>query len=1495
MSRELRICPGVGARKCGAFLARLDRDPHPTCTWCRGKICTRDMTCDFCAVWSAEQWELFAKKRSYKERKHRPSGSAPSAQQASPRAETSSGVSRPGTSSSSSSRPLGGQERGEGSQGAPGVVSGGAPSPPARPRSSERGGSASRHLSGVSGLAPSSPSPSGGGGAGVARSRQTSISRVSESVDSPSFSPHVPRRENVRESSDSCSRTLSSRDSRSSGREPRKDKRARSRESSSRGRRRRSRSSYRSRSRGRERARRSLSASRSSRGRSRRERSRSSDRYRTRRGSSRSRRDRSRSSDRYRSRRDRSRRERSRSFDRSRSGRERVRSPARRGERRDRSRSHASLNHSIDSSRSIERLPAPSARWREDETGRLARRGTQEGVEAVASQPPVAPGGSVDVTPVAGGTSMTALPSAMKELARFFLNLSGSSSLGASGDSAGVTTSGAALGGLAGPSSSAAGAATVCGTAATPAGAGVLPDASTALPSVSGEHRRRARSRSRDRRSRSSGDRTDRRAKKRSRRRSPSPERSSRRREKCYRSSSDSSEDERAAASSPRARRAHGGARAGGSTWNYGRPRSYARVDPDQSGARRRSPGPSGVADDDRSTTFESVDFARDDSFRAVLALIREFHDMAEPATVPGARCKTSLASAYGLAADSFPAFSLPLSPLLSTLLININSDLSKFMEDQTVHGFLPMPGRRQRRYYGTSTFSFPGPYSVPPGMTSITMEKASEVRKRSVSLSASQVSSMETMLSGMCEVASWLDWWLSTCGGYRDLLPVESRADFERLMMSGSRALEFLASQGCTTLGNLVLSRRDALLADVRSTVPAEEVARLRYSPLPQSASIFPHALLDSALLKMRAAASDALVQRTLHPPRIPRKPAASGQASGSTTARSGQASTSGAAQTAKQSATSSSSGQSGQGKKKAKARLPFPLPLEAPAAREVKEKGPGRSQPDGVTLPMSVGGCLSPHWRRWQEIGAETWVVTVLRDGYRVPFKDSPPPLARTPVSFPTYRAGSPRAQALRQEVEAMLAKGALEIARDPGPGFYSRLFLVEKATGGWRPVIDLSHLNDFVQLTPFKMETVASVLLSVREGDFLASLDLKDAYFQIPIHGSSRKLLRFMSEGTVYQFKALCFGLSTAPQVFTRVFAAVSVWAHARWIRLLRYLDDWLVLSSSEKKVKESIRELLSLCRTLRIVINEKKSYLVPSQSAKYLGMTIDTGAGKVFPSLARVEKFLTVAERFCTMPSPPAQLWQVILGHLASLERLVPHGRLRMRSLQWHLKSQWSPESDPPSLPVALPEEARRDLSWCMVKDHLLVGVRFGTPAPDLHLYSDASSSGWGAHLLDQNVSGVWSAQEKLLYINLLEMKALFLALQAFQEDVAGHHVTAMCDNSTVVAYVNKQGGTVSRPLCLLTSRLLRWTESFDVHLEARYLPGESNVLADVLSRRGQVVGTEWSLHPQVARALLRAWGNPSIDLFATCLNAKLPLYCSLVPDPQAVFEDAFRHP
>ena len=133
-----------------------------------------------------------------------------------------------------------------------------------------------------------------------------------------------------------------------------------------------------------------------------------------------------------------------------------------------------------------------------------------------------------------------------------------------------------------------------------------------------------------------------------------------------------------------------------------------------------------------------------------------------------------SLAPVYGLQSESSPALHLPTSPLLESLIEDVNSALAKFVEDQTVHSFIPIPSRRHWKYYRTSS-SFPGPYSVPPGLASITLDRASETKKRSVSFSHSQVSVLETLLSSVCEVMSWLDWWLSTCGGFREHLSAKS------------------------------------------------------------------------------------------------------------------------------------------------------------------------------------------------------------------------------------------------------------------------------------------------------------------------------------------------------------------------------------------------------------------------------------------------------------------------------------------------------------------------------------------------------------------------------------------------------------------------------------------------------------------------------------------------------------------------------------------------
>ena len=122
------------------------------------------------------------------------------------------------------------------------------------------------------------------------------------------------------------------------------------------------------------------------------------------------------------------------------------------------------------------------------------------------------PGAAAGVPPVLEGRPLPLSRLFLQELAKFFMSLSGSSSLGAPGVLAGVTASAAASGGIACPSSTAAGAATVCAATVTPAGAGVLPAAPAAGPGVSGDQQRQGMSRSRGRRSRSSGDGTDRRA-----------------------------------------------------------------------------------------------------------------------------------------------------------------------------------------------------------------------------------------------------------------------------------------------------------------------------------------------------------------------------------------------------------------------------------------------------------------------------------------------------------------------------------------------------------------------------------------------------------------------------------------------------------------------------------------------------------------------------------------------------------------------------------------------------------------------------------------------------------------------------------------------------------------------------------------------------------------------------------------------------------------------
>ena len=124
-------------------------------------------------------------------------------------------------------------------------------------------------------------------------------------------------------------------------------------------------------------------------------------------------------------------------------------------------------------------------------------------------------------------------------------------------------------------------------------------------------------------------------------------------------------------------------------------------------------------------------------------------------------------------------------------------------------------------------------------------------------------------------------------------------------------------------------------------------------------------------------------------------------------------------------------------------------------------------------------------------------------------------------------------------------------------------------------------------------------------------MVSINLKDAYLQIPIHPSSRRFLRFTARGRAWQFKELCFGLSMVPQVFTRVIAPVSSFLHQSGVRMLQYLDDWLNLASSRKDACWAREKVLSLCQALvylGIKIESQQDWWLPEDgdwSAKKFG--------------------------------------------------------------------------------------------------------------------------------------------------------------------------------------------------------------------------------------------------------------------------------------------------
>ena len=397
------------------------------------------------------------------------------------------------------------------------------------------------------------------------------------------------------------------------------------------------------------------------------------------------------------------------------------------------------------------------------------------------------------------------------------------------------------------------------------------------------------------------------------------------------------------------------------------------------------------------------------------------------------------------------------------------------------------------------------------------------------------------------------------------------------------------------------------------------------------------------------------------------------------------------------------------------------------------------------------------------------------------------------------------------------------------------------------------------------------------------------------RIPSHPHPSKLKevpKVLLQGPGVPVHLPTFRTGHSPQVFTMIVKEVKLMALSRGLRIHQYLDDWLIRSQSQEESQRDTQAVVDLTQSLGWIINQEKSELKPTQVFSFVGYEYHLDSALVRPTHERWLKLQDLILRLKSKRVLTARCLMSLIGLLASTEKMVPEGRLHMRPFQFHLKEHWR---YPQSLDNLLPwtEAIVAHLDWWQNPSNVMKGAGLHPKDHSIQLFTDASNEGWGAHLDQNSTKGLWSEREKRLHINVLELKAVSLALRDFKDQCQHQTVLVATDNSTVVAYINKQRGTHSAEMCALLWKIMTWCHHYHITLKARHIPGCLNVMADLLSRSNQVQSTEWSLHPQVFKQICRKWFTPHVDLFATHLNHKLPLYVSPIPDPRAWNIDALN--
>ena len=473
-------------------------------------------------------------------------------------------------------------------------------------------------------------------------------------------------------------------------------------------------------------------------------------------------------------------------------------------------------------------------------------------------------------------------------------------------------------------------------------------------------------------------------------------------------------------------------------------------------------------------------------------------------------------------------------------------------------------------------------------------------------------------------------------------------------------------------------------------------------------------------------------------------------------------------------------------------------------------------------------------------------------------------------------------PDSPTVRQFILDLSAAGVIK--KDTSLSFAARLFSVPKKDSDKRRVIlDLSPLNRFIHSPSFSMATTASVMSLLPVDCFTASIDIKDAFWHVPIARHFQKFLGFRVESQIFTFNALPFGLTTAPRIFTKIMTAAVNHLRQEGICIVAYLDDLLIWAQSPEILSKNLTFSLKFLLHIGWRINWKKSNLIPSQQFRYLGLEWDTVSHSLFVPRDKKKSYIDKAWYLLSCKKVRLRQLQSLAGSLNFASLASPLLKVRLKDL-YRLVNRYFKSSPPRSIPL--------DLRLCILACNRLLkssGARPLSPPPvSVTAYTDASLTGWGFHFDSVEKSGVWPLCMKSYHINALELSTILLLVKHIRVP-KGSHIRVMCDNTTAVNII-RRGGSRSALLNKVMFNIVETLQSKNLFLSANHIQGCMNIVADRLSRQGPIP-TEWSLDQEGRDLILSLVPCPQVDLFATFENRVLDCFVSPVIHPQATYVDA----